>query len=150
MLKQEWGGIAFRFGKSFFAQQRLLDGWSSGTTSPFEKMRILDPQPSEAENRRARANLETTFPAFKNVPTAASWGGMIDATPDLVPVISEVDSVPGLVLSSGYSGHGFGIGPGAGRLTAEIAAGRTPIVDPRPFRFSRYTDGSRPRPLTGF
>jgi glycine/D-amino acid oxidase-like deaminating enzyme len=75
---------------------------------------------------------------------------MIDATPDLVPVISAVEAVPGLILSSGYSGHGFGIGPGAGRLTADLASGAPPVVDPTPFRFSRFTDGSRPRPLTGF
>lgn len=75
---------------------------------------------------------------------------MIDATPDLVPVISEIAAVPGLILSSGYSGHGFGIGPGAGKLTAQIAAGVTPVVDPTPFSFSRFADGGRIQPLAGF
>jgi len=27
--------------------------------------------------------------------------------------------------------------------------GRTPIVDPSPFRFSRFNDGSEPRPIAG-
>ncbi len=150
VLRQEWDGISLSFGKPFFAAQRLLDGWREGRTSPFEKVRTLDPSPSASENAKARQNLETAFPDFRGVPTAASWGGMIDATPDLVPVISEIEAVPGLILSSGYSGHGFGIGPGAGRLTAEIAAGKTPVVDPKPFRFSRYTDGSKPKALAGF
>lgn len=67
---------------------------------------------------------------------------MIDVTPDLVPVISPIDDCPGLFLSTGYSGHGFGIGPGAGRLTADLVSGREPVVDPAPFRFGRFSDGS--------
>ncbi len=41
--------------------------------------------------------------------------------------------MPGLYLSTGYTGHGFGIGLGAGRLAADIVAGDPPIVDPHPF-----------------
>jgi glycine/D-amino acid oxidase-like deaminating enzyme len=47
-----------------------------------------------------------------------------------------------LYLASGFSGHGFGIGPAVGRLMADIVAGDTPIVDPEPFRFERFSDGS--------
>ena len=63
---------------------------------------------------------------------------MIDATPDAIPVIGAVEAVPGLFLSAGYSGHGFGIGPGGGRLMSEIVRGVTPCVDPTPFRLSRF------------
>jgi hypothetical protein len=42
----------------------------------------------------------------------------------------------------GFSGHGFGIGPAAGRLAAELAIGDSPSVDPRPLRASRFSDGS--------
>ena len=45
-------------------------------------------------------------------------------------------------LSTGYSGHGFGIGPAAGRLAADLIAGDPPIVDPHPFRYSRMIDGT--------
>ena len=34
----------------------------------------------------------------------------------------------------------------AGRLMAELVTGETPVVDPTPFRYSRFTDGSRPQP----
>ncbi len=67
---------------------------------------------------------------------------MIDCMPDDIPVISTVPQLPGLILSSGYSGHGFGIGPGAGRLTADLVTGDAPIVDPAAFRYSRFRDGS--------
>jgi glycine/D-amino acid oxidase-like deaminating enzyme len=67
---------------------------------------------------------------------------MIDSTPDAIPVISTVAKLPGLVLSAGYSAHGFGIGPGAGRLAADLATEATPVVDPTPYRYSRLVDGS--------
>jgi glycine/D-amino acid oxidase-like deaminating enzyme len=47
------------------------------------------------------------------------------------------------VLAAGFSGHGFGLGPAAGHLAADLATGDTPIVDPSPFRHSRLVDGSR-------
>ena len=82
------------------------------------------------------------FPALQGLRVSQSWGGMIDSTPDAIPVISTVRQIPGLVLSAGYSGHGFGIGPGAGRLAADLVTGDTPIVDPAPYRYSRLVDGS--------
>ena len=50
------------------------------------------------------------------------------------------------VIATGFSVHCFGIGPGAGRLMADLVAGDPPIVDPAPFRFSRFGDGSVLKP----
>jgi glycine/D-amino acid oxidase-like deaminating enzyme len=71
---------------------------------------------------------------------------MIDVTPDAIPVISAVDEVPGFYIATGFSGHGFGIGPGAGRLIADMVMGRPPLVDPTTFRLARFSDGSNPKP----
>ena len=54
------------------------------------------------------------------------------------PSFPRVDSLPGFYIATGFSGHGFGIGPGAGRLMADIVTGHPPIVDPTAFRFSRF------------
>jgi len=55
-----------------------------------------------------------------------------------VPVIGEVPRLPGFFIASGFSGHGFGIGPGAGRLTADLVTGAPPLVDPKPYRLDRF------------
>ena len=68
---------------------------------------------------------------------AERWGGYMDTTPDVVPVISPVASLPGFHIATGFSGHGVGIGPGAGRLAADLVTGATPCVDPAPFALSR-------------
>ena len=63
----------------------------------------------------------------------------MDVTPDAVPVISPVATKPGFFIASGFSGHGFGIGPGAGHLVADIITGQAPIVDPRAYDPARFS-----------
>ena len=90
------------------------------------------------------------MPVFQKADIVQSWAGLIDVTPDAIPVISGVDDLPGLYIATGFSGHGFGIGPGAGRLMADLVRQTTPVVDPAEFRLSRFTDGSRVAPQSGF
>jgi len=149
LLRMERKGINLRFGTPFLDAWRQSRPWRLDAASPFEHERVLDPAPDLHDLAAARVNLERSFPVFRGVPTAASWGGLIDVTPDVLPVISAVDAIPGCFISTGYSGHGFGIGLGAGQLTADLVAGRTPLVDPAPFRFSRFGDGSVVRPQAG-
>jgi glycine/D-amino acid oxidase-like deaminating enzyme len=142
-LKQNYGEIRLRFGRRFFDELRTKRRWSLDEATPFEAVRVLDPEPRQATLQEARSVLSRCFPAFARMDVAESWGGLIDVTPDAVPVIGEVPAVPGFFLATGFSGHGFGIGPGAGRLAADLVAGDPPVVDPAPFRFSRFTEGRR-------
>lgn len=142
-LKAEWRGLKLRFGKEFFDTARMKRRWQMDEVTPFEQMRILDPAPVDWVLDDAVAGLKKDYPAFRPMVEAERWAGCIDVTPDAVPVISEVESFPGLFLSTGYSGHGFGIGPGAGRLTADLVTGKAPCVDPEPFRYSRMIDGTK-------
>jgi glycine/D-amino acid oxidase-like deaminating enzyme len=141
-----WKKLRFRFGSRFMEEWRVKRRWSLDEATPFEAVRTLDPAGDPFVLERARASIVESFPAFRDVKIAESWGGMIDVMPDAIPVISPVDSVPGFFIATGFSGHGFGIGPGAGRLVADMVAGGPTIVDPTPFRLSRFTDGSNPRP----
>ncbi|HXT78953.1 MAG TPA: FAD-binding oxidoreductase [Acetobacteraceae bacterium] len=138
--------LRLRIGRHFINEARLPRSWGLDAVSPFERVRIMDPAPYEPILEQARSHLTAAFPVFHGMRIAERWGGVIDATPDAVPVISPVDSLPGFFIATGFTGHGFGIAPGAGRLMAELVTGETPVVDPTPFRYSRFTDGSRPRP----
>ena len=143
-------GLRFHFGKPFFEELAQPARWSLDRESPFERVRVLDPAPSAALLDSAAATLRTAFPAFKEARIEERWGGYIDVTPDAVPVISPVDTLPGFFIATGFSGHGFGIGPGAGRLMADLVSSATPIVDPAPYRFSRFSDGSKLEVIAGF
>jgi glycine/D-amino acid oxidase-like deaminating enzyme len=145
-VRVHWKKLRFRAGRRFVEEWQTPRRWALDGPSPFEAVRVLDPEADPLVLERARASIAESFPAFRNVAVAESWGGMIDVMPDAIPVISAVDSVPGFFIATGFSGHGFGIGPGAGRLMADMVTGAPPIVDPAPFRLSRFTDGSNPRP----
>jgi glycine/D-amino acid oxidase-like deaminating enzyme len=134
--------LRVRLNDRFAAEWRTPRRWALDETSPFERVRILDPKPSEAILRQARDNLVRAFPGFAGMQVAQSWAGLIDVTPDAVPVISPVTGHPGFFLASGFSGHGFGIGPAAGRLMADLVSGAPPIVDPAPFRDDRFRRGA--------
>ncbi|MBS0641589.1 MAG: FAD-binding oxidoreductase [Proteobacteria bacterium] len=135
-----------RLGRPFLRELAQGKTWRLDAPTPFEATRILDPAPHPAILRQAQHYLTSAFPVFHSMRVAESWGGMIDVTPDGVPVISAVDSLPGFHIATGFTGHGFGIAPGAGRLMAELVTGGPTIVDPSPFRYNRFIDGTRPRP----
>jgi glycine/D-amino acid oxidase-like deaminating enzyme len=139
--KRRWG-LSFTVGRSFFDGPEMLARWSFDKASPFERHRTLDPGADAKLVQLGLTRLAEHYPTLKGLKVAHSWGGFIDSTPDGIPVISAVETMPGLYLSTGYSGHGFGIGPGAGRLAADLISGDPPSVDPHPFRYSRMIDGS--------
>ncbi|HEX3883716.1 MAG TPA: FAD-binding oxidoreductase [Stellaceae bacterium] len=144
--KVHWQKLRFRLGRRFAEEWRMKRRWELDEATPFEAVRMLDPDPDPLVLDRALGSISEAFPAFRGVKVEQRWGGMIDVMPDAIPVISAVDAVPGMFVATGFSGHGFGIGPGAGKLVADMVTGAPTIVDPTPFRLSRFTDGSNPRP----
>jgi glycine/D-amino acid oxidase-like deaminating enzyme len=141
-FREEREGIALRFGRRFFTELFTPRHWPLDTPSPFEGTRVLDPKPTQQIIDETFRNLIECFPVMKDVRIAEAWAGLIDVTPDAIPVISPVDDIPGFYLATGFSGHGFGIGPGAGRLASEMVTDAPPCVDLHPFRYSRFFDGS--------
>ncbi|HEV7317803.1 MAG TPA: FAD-binding oxidoreductase [Ensifer sp.] len=108
----------------------------------FERRRVLDPNPDSRRTLHALDAAAKAFPLLRETKVQQIWAGLIDVTPDAVPVISTAEGVPGLIIATGFSGHGFGIGPGAGHLVADLVTGEKPIVDSTPFRLSRFLDGT--------
>jgi len=115
-----------------------LGHWKLDEPTPMERMRVLDPRPDPVTVKLTHQRALALMPAFKGREVRAAWAGYVDSTPDGVPGIGEIGSLPGLILAAGFSGHGFGIGPGAGHLIADIASGHVPIVDPKPYHPDRF------------
>ncbi|WP_157217964.1 NAD(P)/FAD-dependent oxidoreductase [Flavisphingomonas formosensis] len=139
MLRAQWKNVRLSLGRALLDDLALPRRWRDGALSPFERVRTMDPPIHQGLNDEALRNLAAAWPIFEGAAVAESWAGMIDVTPDSLPVISPVAKLPGLTLASGFSGHGFGTAPGAGQLAADLAMGEVPIVDPSPYRLDRFT-----------
>lgn len=136
------GEVNLRFRlKAFLNGPFALKSWKLSDISPFEKTRILDPDPDPALVDAGIKAFRAGYPALGAVGVAESWGGLIDATPDMVPVIGPVPDKPGVFLASGFSGHGMALGPGAGWLAAQQIMGEASGIDESVFRLSRFAEG---------
>lgn len=141
-LKQEIGAMRVTINADFFRELATPLRWALDRESPFERQRVLDPAPSQGTLRKIRKNLNEVYPVLAGIDIVESWAGMIETTPDVVPVICPAESLPGFFIATGFSGHGFGIGPGAGKAAAGMLTGNQSGIDITPFRLSRFFDGS--------
>ena len=144
-LRQDWRVVRVSFGRAFLDELRMPVRWDLDSPSPFESNRVLDPEPSRRALKALRRDLATVFPALAGIEFVETWAGMIESTPDIVPVIDKTQ-IPGFFLATGFSGHGFGIGPGAGLATAGLLTGTDTGLDLRELRLNRFFDGSPIRP----
>ncbi|MEL6451044.1 MAG: FAD-binding oxidoreductase [Pseudomonadota bacterium] len=121
---------------------RTARHWAEDAISPFERMRVLNPAPNGRKVDGLARDFAALFPGLGPVKIAAAWAGMIDTMPDVVPVVDRIAALPGLTVGTGMSGHGFGIGPGTGKVLAALVTGAPVGHDLTRFRFSRFADGS--------
>ena len=131
---------------SFFEALRTPSSWAMDEVSPFERQRMLHPEPEKRVLGQIQAALARCFPEIAPAAIVETWGGIIEASPDVLPVISQVDGHDGFLVASGFSGHGFGIGPGAGKLIADMVRGVADRNEVRSFCLQRFFDGSPIRP----
>jgi glycine/D-amino acid oxidase-like deaminating enzyme len=107
---------------------------------PFAHTVDAEPPPNAATAEANREAFMRHFPSLGEVRIARTWAGIIDTLPDLLPVLGATPA-PGFLIATGFSGHGFAMGPIVGRLMAElICEGRTSL-DLHPLRFARFAEG---------
>lgn len=82
------------------------------------------------------------FPAIESVRIVRGFAGLRPSTPDLAPIVSSVEEVPGLYLACGHEGSGVALAPITGKLVAEMITERTPSVPTEPLQLKRFRDSS--------
>ena len=108
--------------------------------------RDLEPRPNPVKVQRSLAELTRVLPSVPRLGVVRSWAGYIDATPDLTPVLGPVPALRGFLFATGCSGHGFAMGPVAGRLISELIVDGKASLDVSAFRFSRFAEGAIGKP----
>jgi len=138
MFAKRWRNVFPGGLEGIRAGHETLTRWRLDAPTPMERMRILDPRPDAAAVRQTYDRAVELLPVLGHAGIANAWAGFVDNTPDGVPGIGEVPEIPGFILAAGFSGHGFGIGPGAGHLIADLVTGGKPIFDPAPYDPARF------------
>jgi glycine/D-amino acid oxidase-like deaminating enzyme len=115
-----------------------------GLIDPSEADAIVDP-----DNYReymedgflldAGSRLVNRYPAMEKSRTANGYASLYAITPDWHPIIDEVPRDSGFYICSGFSGHGFKLGPAVGLMVADLVVdNEDPVFDPTLFSFSRF------------
>ena len=141
-LKMTWPGTRLRCDDGLLKRLFPTRRWEGDEVTPFEQTRVLNPTPNLRVVRKIQQLMASNLPILAKAQIEETWAGMIDAPPDFVPVMDEIPNYKNLFLASGFSGHGFGIGPGAGKVMATLVQGKQIDFDLSRFRFSRFSDGS--------
>lgn len=139
MIRERWRILNLSIGPSFFGPLGR-HRWQADQPSPFEWVRTMNPSPDARLLEKVMASARELYPQLSQSRPAETWAGLIDVMPDEVCTVGELPQLRGLVLATGLSGHGFGLGPGVGMLAAQLVTGDSTLVKPdtlSPGRFYR-------------
>jgi len=126
-LRQEVGGH-FRIGggHEVWDGQLELDPWPQ----------VRPPAASVAD---LIARYSAIVPSLSGVKLDRLWCGLIDQTVDTLPVLDVLPQAGGLVLATGFSGHGFCLGPVTGEILADLAEGKASRHPIEAFGIARFS-----------
>jgi glycine/D-amino acid oxidase-like deaminating enzyme len=98
----------------------------------------IRPGPQLMPSVREVVRVGALGPTALDAPLAESWVGLVDITPDALPVIEAAAGPRGPIMAHGFSGHGFCLGPVTGRILAALLRDEMPNLPIAPFALSRF------------
>lgn len=78
------------------------------------------------------------MPDFRNAEIIRVWSGVEGYLPDMLPVIGQSQTTPGLYHAFGGSGGGFQIAPAVGECLAVDICGKPPLLNLKPYSIDRF------------
>jgi len=86
------------------------------------------------------------YPVMEKSLYVGGYASLYAITPDWHPILDELPPGSGCFICSGFSGHGFKLGPAVGLMMADLVTGdRQSEFDPHLFRFGRFTEDDHVR-----
>ena|SRR5699024_10418200 len=78
------------------------------------------------------------YPKMNDFNIIRSYTGMRPWTPDHLPIVSEVDEIPGFYIAAGHEGDGISLATVTGKLIEEMITGKETCIPVDPLRFDRF------------
>lgn len=95
---------------------------------------------NDGDIRSCLARLRKALPSQGNVEIVERWAGGIDVLPDGIPVLDAPATPSGLMIATGFCGHGFALGPIVGKTLADWLTTGQPGINLHDLRLSRYAE----------
>ena len=138
-LPAESPSLTIDFPSSFYFHPEgrgLLLGWSDPDQTPGFNLRF------ELEDWLVGLGTiaQRCAPAVLDYGISSGWAGLYEVTPDRNQIIDRSTEVDGLIVATGYSGHGFLMAPATGEIVRDLFHRTTPKYDIRGFALDRFTD----------
>ncbi|MGE9763941.1 NAD(P)/FAD-dependent oxidoreductase [Pseudomonas sp. PDM20] len=150
-LPEHRAGFSFKLNGALFHDLcQRLPGSERSVNGPVLGERDPQVKANTARVFQAQTNLARAFPALRDVKVVESWAGLIDVLPDGIPVLDAPPEVPGLLIATGFCGHGFAMGPIVGQLMSQWLHKGEPGMDLHAFRLRRFADGTAGKPYSLF
>ncbi len=141
-VRRNLGKIRPRFGPEFVRDVGRAMPWSNAKKHPFAHAVGVEPKPNMKKVQDGVKSLIKLYPHLEGqIRIDEAWAGYIDGTPDRTPVIGGADGLDGFVFATGFSGHGFALGPGAGKVVSELILDGQSSTDIHMMRYSRFAEG---------
>lgn len=119
------------------------EGLLTGQSNPHERPGFDESVDLAWELEHMAAAIQR-LPRLAHAGRAAHWAGLYEVTPDAHPIIGAVPMLAGYYVITGFSGHGFMHGPGAGLLLSEIILdGQAHTLDIGALGYARFADPLR-------
>ncbi|MDX6231782.1 MAG: hypothetical protein QOH68_750 [Nocardioidaceae bacterium] len=83
--------------------------------------------------------IERRLPQLGDVGLQSGWAGLYEMTPDHNAVIGELDDVSQLFYATGFSGHGFLMGPAVGEVMRDLYLRVPPAIDVSSLTIDRFS-----------
>ncbi|WP_073954158.1 FAD-binding oxidoreductase [Thalassospira sp. TSL5-1] len=146
--KDNWRNFNFHLGIRFIDDLADHLPGSPAADKPLMGRRQTTALPNPKRVRNALAAFKHLFPDAETPKIVDQWAGDIDVTPDAVPVIDQLENPAGFFVATGFSGHGFAMGPIVGRVLSEWITKGAPSINLDDFRLNRFETGEKRLPYS--
>ena len=132
--------LRLRVGRPLLRDLQTLVPGTRARRQPFAHLRDHEPPPNGKSAQLSLELFKKLFPSLQQLEIERAWAGNIDTTPDQGPVLGETGDLPGLTFATGFSGHGFAMGPGGGRIVSELILDEGTSLDLHKYRYARFAE----------
>src|SRR5699024_6032533 len=149
----EFGYLMNKFGRERIADERTAQHGVALVLEPTESQNFLlgssrqfvgydDSIDIQVVQTIARRGLRF-FPKMDDFKMIRAYTGFRPFTEDHLPIVSEVDEIPGFYIAAGHEGDGISLATVTGKLIEEMLADKETTIPVDPLRFDRFTQKAK-------